>query len=323
MATKKKFSPAQLAAQKLFAERSRAGKLKKNPGLYANINAKRKRIAAGSGEKMRKPGQAGRPTTQAFIDSAKTAKRNPDIRKATIKLAPGQLGTIDGYRASIVRHYDGNMYEIRMPGGLTVQDAKYFIPDNKKRKRNPIIETLIYGLPRGETRDYMEELMYAGGQKLTQAQIDKVFKAASDAGYHSFRVAGFDPTMKPDFAAAVKRKSNPDKAKPRSYVKRVSQATGTAPSKRLIARRKVALTAPAGYFPNPKKMSIEQLYAELVPKKDLITGYQVICMHPKKHVVGVFKTMAQAKQIAVAMANLNNVTYAVKAVKVHKTHFAV
>jgi hypothetical protein len=44
-------------------------------GLYANINAKRKRIAEGSGEKMRKPGVAGAPTAQAFIDSAKTAKR--------------------------------------------------------------------------------------------------------------------------------------------------------------------------------------------------------------------------------------------------------
>ena len=44
-------------------------------GLYANINAKRKRIAAGSKEKMRKPGQKGAPTAQAFIDSAKTAKK--------------------------------------------------------------------------------------------------------------------------------------------------------------------------------------------------------------------------------------------------------
>lgn len=39
-------------------------------GLYANINAKRKR-----GEKMRKPGDKGAPTNQAFIDSAKTAKK--------------------------------------------------------------------------------------------------------------------------------------------------------------------------------------------------------------------------------------------------------
>jgi hypothetical protein len=45
------------------------------PGLYANIHAKRKRIAKGSGERMRKPGTKGAPTAQAFKDSAKTAKK--------------------------------------------------------------------------------------------------------------------------------------------------------------------------------------------------------------------------------------------------------
>jgi len=44
------------------------------PGLYANIAAKRKRIAEGSGEKMRKPGSKGAPTAPAFKESAKTAK---------------------------------------------------------------------------------------------------------------------------------------------------------------------------------------------------------------------------------------------------------
>lgn len=44
------------------------------PGLYANIAAKRERIAAGSGEKMRKPGVKGAPTAAAFRESAKTAK---------------------------------------------------------------------------------------------------------------------------------------------------------------------------------------------------------------------------------------------------------
>ncbi len=47
----------------------------KRPGLYANIHAKRKRIAAGSGEKMRKVGAKGAPTKKAFIRSAKTAKK--------------------------------------------------------------------------------------------------------------------------------------------------------------------------------------------------------------------------------------------------------
>jgi hypothetical protein len=45
------------------------------PGLYANIHQKRARIAAGSGEKMRKPGSAGAPTAKAFKESAKTAKK--------------------------------------------------------------------------------------------------------------------------------------------------------------------------------------------------------------------------------------------------------
>jgi len=47
----------------------------KPPGLYANINAKRKRIAAGSGEKMRKKGAKGAPVKGAFKAAAKTAKK--------------------------------------------------------------------------------------------------------------------------------------------------------------------------------------------------------------------------------------------------------
>jgi hypothetical protein len=44
------------------------------PGLYANIHAKRERIAKGSGEKMAKKGAEGRPSAQDFKDAAKTAK---------------------------------------------------------------------------------------------------------------------------------------------------------------------------------------------------------------------------------------------------------
>jgi hypothetical protein len=54
-----------------FTQYAEGGKV----GLYANINAKRKRIAAGSKEKMRKPGSKGAPTNQAFVNSAKTAKK--------------------------------------------------------------------------------------------------------------------------------------------------------------------------------------------------------------------------------------------------------
>jgi len=56
-----------------FTQYAEGGSVK--PGLYANIHAKQKRIAAGSGEKMRKPGSKGAPTKDAFIQSAKTAKK--------------------------------------------------------------------------------------------------------------------------------------------------------------------------------------------------------------------------------------------------------
>tara|TARA_B100001094_G_C18025009_1_gene717111 strand:+ start:708 stop:860 length:153 start_codon:yes stop_codon:yes gene_type:complete len=44
-------------------------------GLYSNIHAKRKRIKAGSKEKMRKPGSKGSPTAKQFKKAAKTAKK--------------------------------------------------------------------------------------------------------------------------------------------------------------------------------------------------------------------------------------------------------
>ena len=54
--------------------RADEGKKFKGGGLYDNINAKRERIAEGSGEKMRRVGSKGAPTAEAFRESAKTAK---------------------------------------------------------------------------------------------------------------------------------------------------------------------------------------------------------------------------------------------------------
>ena len=53
----------------------------KKTGLYANIHAKRKRIKAGSGAKMRKKGAKGAPTAKALKQSAKTAKKKPAKKK--------------------------------------------------------------------------------------------------------------------------------------------------------------------------------------------------------------------------------------------------
>ena len=63
-------------SQKVGKEFSKADETKKmkGGGLYDNINAKRERIAKGSGEKMRRVGSAGAPTAKDFRESAKTAK---------------------------------------------------------------------------------------------------------------------------------------------------------------------------------------------------------------------------------------------------------
>jgi hypothetical protein len=62
--------------QKVGKEFAKAdeGKKFKEGGLYANIHAKRERIAEGSGEKMRRAGSKGAPTAKAFKQSARTAK---------------------------------------------------------------------------------------------------------------------------------------------------------------------------------------------------------------------------------------------------------
>ena len=74
--------------QKVGKEYARAdeGKKFKGGGLYANIHAKRERIAEGSGEKMRRVGSKGAPTSEAFRESAKTAK----MKEGGVSLAVGR-----------------------------------------------------------------------------------------------------------------------------------------------------------------------------------------------------------------------------------------
>ena len=50
--------------------------MSKRPGLYANIAAKKRRIKAGSGEKMRKKGAKGAPTAANFRRAAQTVRKN-------------------------------------------------------------------------------------------------------------------------------------------------------------------------------------------------------------------------------------------------------
>ena len=67
------------------------------PGLYANIHAKRKRIAAGSGERMRRKGEEGAPTAENFRQAEKTEKKNrggrPGTRRRRRMMVPASYKT--------------------------------------------------------------------------------------------------------------------------------------------------------------------------------------------------------------------------------------
>lgn len=64
-----------LSAHALLQQRSLAVSVAERKGLYANIQAKRKRIAEGSGERMNKPGSKEAPSDKDFKNAAKTAKK--------------------------------------------------------------------------------------------------------------------------------------------------------------------------------------------------------------------------------------------------------
>ena len=64
-------------------------------------------------------------------------------------------------------------------------------------------EILIYGLSKNESRDYMEDLLACFPDSAnTQVNIDRVKVAASEHGFHSFRVATYNGE-KPNFTRAV------------------------------------------------------------------------------------------------------------------------
>jgi hypothetical protein len=102
-------------------EKADEGKKFAGGGLYANINAKRERIAEGSGEKMRKPGSPGAPTAQAFKDSAKTAKAKGGVslsvgRKEKLPASQG-AGLTEKGRAKYNRETGSNLKAPQPQGG--------------------------------------------------------------------------------------------------------------------------------------------------------------------------------------------------------------
>ena len=182
------------AAQKRKAKALAAAAGRKYPNLVDNI-------AASRNPTMKKPSPAQIAARKKFAEMARSGALNRK-RQIASKANPAKK-TVSQKISQLV--HEG--YPQKQSIAIALSEQR-----KGKVKSNPITETLIYGLPKGENRDYMEELMYAGGLLLTKAEIQQVLDAASAAGYHSFRITGFDPTMKPDFSKVLqtkKRKRNP------------------------------------------------------------------------------------------------------------------
>jgi hypothetical protein len=100
------------------------------PGLYANINAKRARIAAGSGEKMRKPGSKGAPSKMDFVKSARTAK---PVKRSEGSGPKGEaVYEILGRRVT-KEQYDEASKEMDRPKSKVEEDMDDFAKQAKER----------------------------------------------------------------------------------------------------------------------------------------------------------------------------------------------
>ncbi len=74
-------------------------------------------------------------------------------------------------------------------------------PKNAVRQATGLgVETLLYGLPQGETERYTEQLL---ATNRTEAQFEVIKRIASADGWHSFRIASCDLSKAPNFASTL------------------------------------------------------------------------------------------------------------------------
>ena len=341
MATKK-FSPAQLAAQKLFAERARSGTLKKG---------KRKATRKTNPEPYNP--YASRDMLAEYAE--KTDDELRYIIKDAFAAARAQRGTQSEMKY-LDQVNDANTILYRRKKGLNEITGRKIT-----RRANPAKKTVSEKISQLVHEGYPQKQAVAVA--LSEERAAKVkhnpegrsifnlgggyFGSVSMSGYNEYYAQVFYrttdssgstddqivPDYKPRYFTTAKsavgslmryktknlgRKTNPSKPKRGLYdninAKRARIAAGSGERMRKPGQ-------PGR--PTAQAFKRSAMTAKRNPASGMVTGYQVICMHPKKHVVGIFKTMAEAKQIATAMANAHGVAYAVKTIKVHKAHFAV
>jgi len=167
---------------------------KAGDGLYANIHAKRQRIAAGSGERMRKPGEAGAPTAAQFKQAAKTAKAEygmmmPAMSTMNSKMMSKQKAG-DGkvipppVRKDLIRP-DGTMKDVgflgplKSPSGKDVTEYSVGVPIMGKEMDIP---TLVPGLSREEIAYVLQRAdksLPIGKDAMGNAIVQKAYQHAT------------------------------------------------------------------------------------------------------------------------------------------------
>lgn len=136
------------------------------PGLYANINAKKKRIAAGSGEKMRKVGAKGAPSKQDFIDSAKTAK---PVKRAAGSPPKGETTYEVLGRRVTKEQYDEASKEMDRPKSKVEEDMDDFAKQARERAKMKPKKMMSGGMADKTGRAMKKTAADAKGRAMTKA----------------------------------------------------------------------------------------------------------------------------------------------------------
>ena len=284
-------SPAQLAARERFAEMARSGgfakrrkaapKRKTNPSTNQGLAIYLDAIAQGETYSESK-------LMEALEHPAAASMADQTVIKAALRGAPYSHTKLHDIAIKIRQH------------GAVAKAIKASRSKIGATEAKTINRLLMgrHGNPSMKTYNFSANGLDFGNYKAASLTAAKT-KFAHDAGYRSWAYMVSEAEENGGNNIEINEltggggfvKRNPDKSKPRAYVRRVSQATGAPPSKRLTARRKAALEAPAGYFPNPKSKRTYTVYWELPHSANSTT-------------LGVFFSLEKAKQYARAHAKL-------------------
>lgn len=138
--------------------------LEEKRGLWDNIHAKRKRIAAGSGERMRKPGSEGAPTDRDLKNAAEGKEYNMKSFNEFMSALQEELDMIDEGRADDVKDklaaarekrlsgYDYSKEKEKPKSNVTVHKARYNMDDDEKDDDDEVKKSAEREVKRGRGR---------------------------------------------------------------------------------------------------------------------------------------------------------------------------